>query len=65
MQGIVFNDYYTWMDIGHTEPTREVVGPVQQVFYPGVDVMVAESSARTAPPPATTRRSTSRSGWRA
>ncbi len=48
MQGIVFNShYYTWMDIGHTELIREVVGPVQDVFYVlGVDVMVAESSAR-------------------
>jgi acyl-CoA thioester hydrolase len=48
MQGIVFNShYYTWMDLAHTELIREVVGPVQEVFYDlGVDVMVAESSAR-------------------
>ena len=47
MQGIVFNShYYTWMDLAHTELIREVLGPVDVLHALGVDVMVAESSAR-------------------
>ena len=48
MQGIVFNShYYTWIDLAHTELLREVVGaPLAVVHALGVDVVVAESSAR-------------------
>jgi acyl-CoA thioester hydrolase len=47
MQGIVFNShYYTWMDLGHTELIREVLGPLGVLHALGVDVVVAESSAR-------------------
>lgn len=47
MQGIVFNShYYTWMDIAHTEWIRELVGPLDVLHRLGVDVVVAESSAR-------------------
>ena len=47
MQGIVFNShYYTWMDIAHTEWIREVLGPLEVLHGFGVDVVVAESSAR-------------------
>ena len=51
MQGIVFNaHYYTWMDIAHTELVREVTGPLDQLNALGVDVVVAESSARYLAP---------------
>ena len=48
MQGIVFNsNYYTWIDVAHTELLREVLGaPVDVLHSLGVDVVVAESSAR-------------------
>ncbi len=47
MQGIVFNShYYAWMDVSHTEWIRELLGPVSVLHGFGVDVMVAESSAR-------------------
>jgi acyl-CoA thioester hydrolase len=47
MQGIVFNaHYYTWMDLAHTELIREVLGPLDVLHSLGVDVVVAESSAR-------------------
>ena len=48
MQGIVFNShYYTWIDLAHTEYLREVLGaPLDVLHALGVDVMVAESSAR-------------------
>jgi acyl-CoA thioester hydrolase len=47
MQGIVFNShYYTWMDLAHTELIREVLGPLDVLHSLGVDVVVAESSAR-------------------
>ena len=47
MQGIVFNShYYTWMDLAHTELIREVLGPLDALHALGVDVVVAESSAR-------------------
>ena len=47
MQGIVFSShYYTWMDIGHTELIREVLGPIEALHGHGVDVVVAESSCR-------------------
>ncbi len=47
MQGIVFNaHYYTWMDIAHAELIRELIGPVDALRALGVDVVVAESSAR-------------------
>jgi acyl-CoA thioester hydrolase len=47
MQGIVFNaHYYTWMDIAHTELVRAVLGPLDVLHGLGVDVVVAESSAR-------------------
>ena len=46
MQGIVFNShYYTWMDLAHTE-LIEVLGPLDVLHAMGVDVVVAESSAR-------------------
>ncbi len=48
MQSIVFNShYYTWIDLAHTEYLREVLGAPLAVLHDlGVDVMVAESSAR-------------------
>jgi acyl-CoA thioester hydrolase len=47
MQGIVFNaHYYTWMDVAHTELIRERLGPLDVLHGLGVDVAVAESSAR-------------------
>lgn len=47
MQGIVFNaHYYTWMDVAHTELIREVLGPLDVLHRLGVDVVIAESSAR-------------------
>ena len=47
MQGIVFNaHYYTWMDLAHQELIREVLGPLDALWSLGVDVVVAESSAR-------------------
>jgi acyl-CoA thioester hydrolase len=47
MQAIVFNShYYTWMDIAHAELIREVLGPIEELRRLGVDVVVAESSAR-------------------
>jgi acyl-CoA thioester hydrolase len=47
MQGIVFNShYYAWMDIAHQELIREVLGPLEVLHGLGVDVVVAESSAR-------------------
>ena len=47
MQGIVFNShYYAWMDVAHTELIREVLGPLGVLHALGVDVVVAESSAR-------------------
>ncbi len=48
MQGIVFNShYYTWIDLAHTELLREVLGaPLAVLHSLGVDVVVAESSAR-------------------
>ncbi len=47
MQGIVFNShYYTWIDVAHTELIREVLGSFATLHGYGVDVMVAESSAR-------------------
>jgi acyl-CoA thioester hydrolase len=47
MQGIVFNShYYTWIDDAHTEWIRERLGPITVLHGYGVDVMVAESSAR-------------------
>ena len=47
MQGIVFNShYYAWMDLAHQELIREVVGPLDALWQLGVDVVVAESSAR-------------------
>jgi acyl-CoA thioester hydrolase len=47
MQGIVFNaHYYTWMDLAHTELIREVLGPLAALHALGVDVVVAESSAK-------------------
>ena len=47
MQGIVFNShYYTWMDIAHTEWIRVLLGPLSVLHSYGVDVVVAESSAR-------------------
>lgn len=51
MQGIVFNaHYYTWMDVAHFELIREVIGPLDQLHSLGVDVVVAESSARYLAP---------------
>ena len=51
MQGIVFNaHYYTWMDLAHTELVRATVGPLEQLYALGVDVVVAESSARYLAP---------------
>ncbi len=47
MQGHVFNShFYTWMDVAHTEWLREVLGPLDVLHGFGVDVVVAESSAR-------------------
>ena len=47
MQGIVFNShYYAWMDLAHQELIREVLGPLDVLHALGVDVVVAESSAR-------------------
>ena len=47
MQGIVFNaHYYTWIDIAHTEWIRALLGPLSELHRHGVDVVVAESSAR-------------------
>jgi acyl-CoA thioester hydrolase len=47
MQGIVFNShYYAWMDLAHQELIREVLGPLDVLWTLGVDVVVAESSAR-------------------
>ena len=48
MQGIVFNShYYTWIDLAHTELLRDVLGsPLDVLHALGVDVVVAESSAR-------------------
>ena len=47
MQGIVFNShYYTWIDDAHTEWIRALLGPVSVLRSHGVEVMVAESSAR-------------------
>jgi acyl-CoA thioester hydrolase len=47
MQGHVFNShFYTWMDVAHTEWIREVLGPIEVLHSFGVDVVVAESSAR-------------------
>jgi acyl-CoA thioester hydrolase len=47
MQGIVFNaHYYTWMDVAHTELVREVIGPLDVLHQRGVDIVIAESSAR-------------------
>jgi len=47
MQGIVFNShYYAWMDLAHQELIRELLGPLEVLWTLGVDVVVAESSAR-------------------
>jgi acyl-CoA thioester hydrolase len=47
MQGIVFNaHYYTWMDVAHTELVRAVLGPLDVLHDLGVDIVIAESSAR-------------------
>ena len=47
MQGIVFNShYYAWMDLAHQELIRHVLGPLDTLWQLGVDVVVAESSAR-------------------
>ncbi|MEO7942688.1 MAG: thioesterase family protein [Marmoricola sp.] len=47
MQGVVFNShYYAWMDLAHQELIREVLGPLEVLWTLGVDVVVAESSAR-------------------
>lgn len=47
MQGIVFNThYYAWMDLAHQELIREVLGRLEVLIGLGVDVVVAESSAR-------------------
>lgn len=47
MQGIVFNaHYYTWMDVAHTELIRELLGPLDVLHRLGVDIVIAESSAR-------------------
>lgn len=35
MQGIVSNSHhYTWMDIAHAEPVREVLGSLEKLFEP-------------------------------
>ncbi len=47
MQGHVFNaHYYTWMDVAHTEWVRSRLGTFSALFDLGIDVVVAESSAR-------------------
>ncbi len=47
MQGIVFNShFYAWMDLAHQELIRHVLGPLDALWALGVDVVVAESSAR-------------------
>ncbi len=47
MQGVVFNShYYTWIDDAHTEWIRALLGSYKELHRHGVEVMVAESSAR-------------------
>jgi acyl-CoA thioester hydrolase len=46
-QGRVFNaNYFTYFDIGLTELWREAVGPYGEMMARGVDLAVAEASAR-------------------
>lgn len=46
-QGIVFNaNYFTYFDVALTELWREAVGPYGEMAAEGVDMVVAEASAR-------------------
>jgi acyl-CoA thioester hydrolase len=51
MQGHVFNaQYFTWLDIAHTELWRATVGPYQAFVASGFEFVVAEASARFRSP---------------
>lgn len=51
MQGHAFNaQYFTWLDIAHTELWRATVGPYQEFVASGFEFVVAEASARFRSP---------------
>lgn len=51
MQGHAFNaQYFTWLDIAHTELWRATVGPYQEFVAAGFEFVVAEASARFRSP---------------
>ncbi|MBB4663874.1 acyl-CoA thioesterase [Conexibacter arvalis] len=51
MQGHAFNaQYFTWLDIAHTELWRATVGPYQELVAAGFEIVVAEASARFRSP---------------
>ncbi len=46
-QGVVFNaNYFTYFDVALTELWREAVGPYGEMMAGGVDMVVAEATAR-------------------
>lgn len=50
-QGVVFNaNYFTYFDVALTELWRESVGPYTDMMAAGVDMVVAEASARYLAP---------------
>jgi acyl-CoA thioester hydrolase len=50
-QGIVFNaNYFAYFDVAHTEFWREAVGPFQELTERGLELVVAEASARFRAP---------------
>jgi acyl-CoA thioester hydrolase len=50
-QGVVFNaNYFTYFDVALTELWRESVGPYTEMMAAGVDMVVAEASARYLAP---------------
>ncbi|HST40174.1 MAG TPA: thioesterase family protein [Conexibacter sp.] len=51
MQGHAFNaQYFTWLDIAHTELWRAKLGPYQKFVASGFEFVVAEASARFRSP---------------
>jgi acyl-CoA thioester hydrolase len=50
-QGVVFNaNYFAYFDVALTELWRAAVGPYREMMETGVDMMVAEASARYLAP---------------
>lgn len=51
LQGHAFNaQYFTWLDIAHTELWRATIGPYPEFVASGFEVVVAEASARFRSP---------------